>query len=300
MVNFPKKSSSPDFKEIIVGVADAVSRSQYELDKNSIRTTEQLIENGLTQRFGLQARWYAIPEVAFDLKMVMEQSKNGEFTPTFVSGEYAAKYQIDMRAVSDLSLKIRRDPREMSNNPSLLTEPEIIKKVSHIRKIAKLIQEHRGSYLCVNYQAHTPGPQYNGGIWIIDLVDPPDSDITSKSKEFEIYDDILKKFPITIPEKFIPELDKGMEDKDSRKEIQTIFKENKINISIRSKVIVKKKNHEWLVLDQTNRNKYLIVNEYNTLRAYIVGTNQSSGLTLLVTCMIDDMNGEFISIKYFV
>ncbi|MBC6399800.1 MAG: hypothetical protein GDA37_02090 [Ekhidna sp.] len=164
---------SIDIKSLIIGLVTAIGKSQYEMDRNSIKKASQLLDSGLTEQMGLTAHWYAIPEAELLIKMLLEITTDRELRSQLVDAAYASKYNIDTTLSSDFKLKIKRIPLKTELNVTIQNEKLLLGRVSRIRQVAQMLHDNEHSFLNITFHPFEGSALYNGGNWYIELVHPP-------------------------------------------------------------------------------------------------------------------------------
>ncbi len=162
--------------ELISNFATSIAFSQEAMDKQSLDTAKRLLDEGLTQSTGIQARWYTIPKAEFDLKVLMQFSEKDELLMQLVNGEYSSKYSMNMEALTQFNFNIARTPTKETEAPSIQHHDDIAERVFLIRNVSQIIYHTPQSHLCIDYKPNRISPVYYGGKWIVELVRYPDED----------------------------------------------------------------------------------------------------------------------------
>lgn len=173
--------NSIDLKSLIIGLISSVARSQYEMDRNSIKTAIRLLETGLTEQTGLSAHWYAIPEVDLAIKMLLEINKERELKSQLVDSAFTSKYSVDTKLTSDFNIKVKRIPVDEHLNLTSQNEKLLIAKISRIRKVAQLLHTYDHAFLNVFFRPFKGTKAYNGGNWYMEVLHPPAEDSKQNS-----------------------------------------------------------------------------------------------------------------------
>lgn len=173
--------NSFDLRSLIIGLISSVARSQYEMDRNSIKTAIKLLESGITEQTGLSAHWYAIPEVDLAIKMLLEINKERELKSQLVDAAFTSKYSVDTKLTSDFNIKVKRIPVEEDLNLASQNENLLITKISRIRKVAQLLHMYDHAFLNVFYRPFNGIRSYNGGNWYIEVLHPPEEGASQQS-----------------------------------------------------------------------------------------------------------------------
>ncbi|MEO9484714.1 MAG: hypothetical protein ABJG47_14745 [Ekhidna sp.] len=164
---------SIDLRSLIIGLISSVAKSQYEMDRNSIKTAVRLLESGLTEQTGMSAHWYAIPEADLAIKMLLEISKERELRSQMVDATYTSKYNVDTTLSSDFNLKVKRVPVETSLNLTAQNENDLIGRISRIRKVAQLLHSYDHAFLNAFFRPFENPKSYKGGNWYVEVLHPP-------------------------------------------------------------------------------------------------------------------------------
>lgn len=104
-----------DLSEIIIDIGTGIAGAQHEMDLSSIHIQNTIMENEELAAYGLNATWYTIPEVRFDLKMeymiVEESTKSGtekgmrKFFVIPSNAKYNNYFKSSKKEESNLSLR---------------------------------------------------------------------------------------------------------------------------------------------------------------------------------------------------
>ncbi len=294
--NEPKLPPPIDMKSMIVGVSRAVADAQFEMDRNSMETAERLRDSGLAEQYGLQSRWYAIPEVDFNLKVMLQFSESGDLMTNMVSGDYSSRYQVDMKAASSFDMSIRRTPREMPSGPSLMTETGIVERVSRLRKVARILHENPGSYLTVAFESKDDGPAYAGGHWVVELVVPPGAQVGTRKVTSRTRNSLKDKFPFDLE----ADVEAALKSGAGGKELRIAFKARGIPFSSRARIEGDADLEIWDIEDSYYRQSYTVARVPDgPLRANLRPRVGRTGLEVLAFFMLEDRDGEFICAEYF-
>ena len=143
------------------------------MDQNSIKTSIELLESGLTEQMGLEARWYAIPEAELNIKMMLEVSENRQLKTRMVDSEYTSRYAVDTSLTSDLDLKVKRVAVDEELRLTVHSEQDIVDMISKVRKVAELLHTYSNSFLNVTFDPYVGDEAYNGGNWVVEILHPP-------------------------------------------------------------------------------------------------------------------------------
>ncbi|MEP1032381.1 hypothetical protein [Ekhidna sp.] len=162
-----------DLRSLIIGLITSVARSQYEMDRNSIKTAVRLLESGITEQTGLSSHWYAIPEAELAVKMLLEINKDRELRSQMIDAAYTSKYSVDTTLSSDFNLKVKRVPIEEDLNLTVRNEHVLISEISRLRKVAQLLHKYDHAFLNVFFRPFNNHKAYKGGNWYIEVVHPP-------------------------------------------------------------------------------------------------------------------------------
>ncbi len=109
--NYDKYKSLLDFSNVISELGKGIVEAQINLNKRSIEMQNKILEDDNLNNLGINATWYTIPEVEFELAMEYKLINNINFT----------KY-IDLNESEKLSVKPRMILKPMSNIDSLLNK----------------------------------------------------------------------------------------------------------------------------------------------------------------------------------
>lgn len=126
-----------ELSDIISELGEGIARAQMNLDLNSIKVQNEILQNEELSSYGLNATWYAMPEVAFDLKMeysvVEEKQEEGKLTGVKrikvmpVNATYNNYFRQETTAESTLKLRFVPIPPEEKYTSRLIV-PSLIGK----------------------------------------------------------------------------------------------------------------------------------------------------------------------------
>lgn len=126
-----------ELSDIISELGEGIARAQMNLDLNSIKVQNEILQNEELSSYGLNATWYAMPEVAFDLKMeysvVEEKQEEGKYTGVKrikvmpVNATYNNYFRQESTAESTLKLRFVPIPPE-EKFTSRLVVPSLLGK----------------------------------------------------------------------------------------------------------------------------------------------------------------------------
>jgi len=156
-------------EDILVSVADSVAEAQQTLDQASLATEVRIREQGL-DRQGLQAHWYTIPELDFDLRLAFEIGDRGELKTEMVDADYQSRYGFNLKASSLLRTRIVATPAGESAGIALLDERTVLRTVGRIRTIVEAWDRADTPHFVTRYRAFSP-QGYDGGLWTVLLLD---------------------------------------------------------------------------------------------------------------------------------
>ena len=130
---------SAPIEHLIIALGQGIAQAQNDLDKNSIKTQEQIDSDPVLSQYGLQATWYQFPTVTMQLKLSMsiaeEQTTTsgggGGLPPRIrlvaqpLSASFQNQFNFDAQAATQVNLTIVPVPPPRIANASNSAPPSM-------------------------------------------------------------------------------------------------------------------------------------------------------------------------------
>lgn len=131
----PVDSFFVEMSDIVVELGKGIAKAQQALDMAAIETQKQILDNEELRSMGLNATWYAMPEVTFNLKMDYSVSKEdateGEKSTRIklspINAKYRNYFKVSEGIQSQLNLKFTAIPPPASITQSIMV-PDLVGK----------------------------------------------------------------------------------------------------------------------------------------------------------------------------
>lgn len=166
----PTSVPSLPVDDILVKLADSLAQAQQALDQASLRSEMEIHQAGLDRQFGMSAKWYAIPELTFDVKLAFEIGDKGEVTTQMVDAAYQNKYGFNLKASSLLQTRIVATPAAEGQGLHLMDAADVLRRIGTVKRVVMASARAAAPHFVAVYRPFSP-QGYSGGLWYALLLD---------------------------------------------------------------------------------------------------------------------------------